>query len=51
MVSFGLSTVWFAIVEIASPLSNAGGIISTELSPIRKLNEFKLSFSCKAEIY
>ena len=29
----------FAIVEFGSPLSNAEGIISTELSPIRKLND------------
>ena len=37
-------------MSIGSPLSNAGGIILTELSPIRKLNELNLLFSCKAEI-
>ena len=50
MVSLGLYTIWFAIVEFGSPLANAGGVISTELSPIRKWIEPKLLFSCKAKI-
>ena len=35
-----LEAISFAIVEFGSPLSNARGIISTELSPVRELESF-----------